>query len=98
MSALYDVMPDIVPKPLGWETYENQHDVHFFLCNFNEMTDDIPDVTNFPSMLAQLHKNGVSPNGKFGFPHYNIPRTSSSRHYGVWYIGGVFHSKYPMFV
>lgn len=68
MSALYDAMPDIVPKPLGWGTYENQHDVHFFLCNFHEMTDDIPDVTNFPSMLAQLHKNGVSPNGKFGFP------------------------------
>ena len=68
MSALHNAMPDLVPKPLGWGTYDKESDVHFFLCEFHEMTDGIPDVSNFPAMLAKLHKNGVSPTGKFGFP------------------------------
>jgi protein-ribulosamine 3-kinase len=68
MSTLYDAMPDLVPKPLAWGTYEKQPDVHFFLCSFHDMTGDIPDVSTFPAMVAQLHKNGVSPTGKFGFP------------------------------
>ena len=68
MSALYNALPDLVPKPLGWGTYEKEFDAHFFLCNFHDMTDNIPDISNFPAMVAQLHKNGVSPTGKFGFP------------------------------
>lgn len=68
MSALYNAMPDLVPRPFGWGTYEKDPDVHFFLCKFHGMTDDIPDILDFPSMLAQLHKNGVSPRRKFGFP------------------------------
>lgn len=68
MSALYEAMSDLVPKPLAWGTYEKEPDVHFFLCSFHDMSDDIPDISNFPAMVAQLHKNGVSPTGKFGFP------------------------------
>lgn len=44
------------------------------------MTDDLPDLHNFPEKLAKLHHNSVSPTGMYGFgvptclgngwPHY----------------------------
>ncbi|KAK2788697.1 hypothetical protein FQN53_003206 [Emmonsiellopsis sp. PD_33] len=67
MTAIYKAVPELVPKPIGFGTYEEQPDVHFFICDFHTMTDGIPDISDFPAMLARLHKNGVSPNGKFGF-------------------------------
>ncbi len=29
----------------------------------------IPDVDKFPALVAELHRRGVAPNGKFGFPY-----------------------------
>ncbi|PMD60750.1 uncharacterized protein K444DRAFT_560745 [Hyaloscypha bicolor E] len=68
MSLMYEANPDLVPKPIAWGTYTTIPDVHFFLCNFHNMTDDLPDLHSFPAMLAKLHRNGSSPNGSFGFP------------------------------
>lgn len=68
MTAIHNAMPDIAPKPVGHGTYEEDSDTHFFLCHFHTMMDGIPDVEDFPAVLAQLHKSGISPNGKFGFP------------------------------
>lgn len=34
MSALYTIVPDFVPKPLAWGSYQNMEEVHFFLCDF----------------------------------------------------------------
>ena len=77
MSAIYDTVPDLAPRPIAWGTYETLENVHFFLCDFHEMTDALPDLESFPAKMAQLHKTGTSPNGKFGFPvrtyHGNIP-------------------------
>ncbi|KAK0118305.1 hypothetical protein ONS95_012599 [Cadophora gregata] len=67
MSELYKVMPEMVALPVGWGSYENVADTHFFVCKFHEMSHDIPDCRDFPAMLAEMHKRGVSPNGKFGF-------------------------------
>jgi protein-ribulosamine 3-kinase len=61
-------LPELAPKPIGWGSYENETDTHFFLYAFHEMTDDVPDFSTFFAMLAQLHKNGMSPSGEFGFP------------------------------
>src|SRR5213592_14633 len=68
MSALHDTMPDLAPKPIAWGTYTSNPNVHFFLCSFHDMTDEVPDVEVFPAKIAELHMKGVSPNGKFGFP------------------------------
>lgn len=68
MTALHQANPELAPKPIGWGTYAKEADTHFFLCAFHEMTDEIPDVSTFPEMLAAMHKNGISPSGKFGFP------------------------------
>ncbi|KAI0860147.1 Fructosamine kinase-domain-containing protein [Xylaria cubensis] len=69
MKTLWSVMPEIVAQPYGYGTYEKMDDIHFFLCSFHELTDDIPDVDNFPSLIAQLHKRQTSPDGTFGFPY-----------------------------
>ncbi|KAL8907432.1 MAG: hypothetical protein Q9207_001402 [Kuettlingeria erythrocarpa] len=68
MSAIYNAAPDLAPRPIAWGTYETLADVHFFLCDFHKMTDALPDLGTFPAKMAELHKRGNSPNGKFGFP------------------------------
>ena len=77
MSRIYETMPELVPRPIAWVSYATISDVHFFLCDFHEMTDELPDLISFPAKMADLHRNGTSPNGKYGFPvttyHGNTP-------------------------
>jgi protein-ribulosamine 3-kinase len=77
MSTMYAAKPDLVPRPIAWGTYASIPDVHFFLCDFHDMTDELPDLQSFPMKMAELHRNGTSPNGKYGFPvttyHGNTP-------------------------
>jgi fructosamine-3-kinase len=69
MTAIHNAMPDIAPQPIGHGTYQEDRDTHFFLCGFHNMLahTHLPDSKLFPDALAQLHKRGISPNGKFGF-------------------------------
>jgi fructosamine-3-kinase len=67
MKAIYNLLPDFVPKPIAWGTYQSNPDTHFFLCEYREMADDMPDPEKFSAQLALLHKNSKSPTGKFGF-------------------------------
>ncbi|KAI9705291.1 MAG: hypothetical protein M1820_005290 [Bogoriella megaspora] len=68
MKSLHDTCPTLTPNPVAWGTYAADPNVHFFLCEFVDMTDDLPDVQLLAESLAELHKRGVSPNGKYGFP------------------------------
>jgi fructosamine-3-kinase len=67
MSAIHGVIPEFVPKPIACGTYEDIPDTHFFLCEFREMTEDMPDPDEFASRLSTMHQKSVSPTGKFGF-------------------------------
>jgi protein-ribulosamine 3-kinase len=73
MSAIYALLPDFAPKPIAWGTYETVPDTHFFLCEYREMTEELPDAHKFTARLAALHQNSKSPNGRFGFhiPTFN---------------------------
>lgn len=77
MANIYNVKPSLVPRPISWGTYEKINDVHFLLCEFRNITDELPDIESFPAKMAELHRNGTSPNGQFGFDmatyHGNIP-------------------------
>ena len=42
MSAHYDYMPDLVPQPIGWGSYSNDANTHFFVCACREMTGEVP--------------------------------------------------------
>ncbi|KAJ5437541.1 Fructosamine/Ketosamine-3-kinase [Penicillium cf. griseofulvum] len=67
MIAIYNLIPDSIPKPIGWGTYETIPDTHFFLCEFKDIDQELPDVSKFTEDLAALHKSSRSPTGKFGF-------------------------------
>ena len=67
MSAIHGVHPGFVPKPIAWGTYDDVKDTHFFLCEFREMTEDMPDPHRFAAHLSAVHQKSVSPTGKFGF-------------------------------
>ncbi|CAN8096521.1 unnamed protein product [Discula destructiva] len=67
MTTIHDVAPTLIPKPIAWGSYESIKHVHFFLCAFRNMTEGLPDVETFPAKMAELHKNGTSPDGRFGF-------------------------------
>lgn len=66
---LYTVAPDMVPEPLGWGTLEANPDGHFFLCEFVNLADEIPDPSLVCKKLAELHRKSItmSPNGMYGF-------------------------------
>ena len=67
MSIIHNVTPDFVPVPIVVGTYASNSDVHFYLCSFVEMTDEVAEVDTLPAKLAELHLKCVSKNGKFGF-------------------------------
>lgn len=67
MKALYQTLPKFVPEPIGTGTFASAPDIHFFCCELIDMTDEIPEIQAFTSMLAELHTKGLSPNGKYGF-------------------------------
>lgn len=44
MAAIHSLVPDLAPKPIAWGTYQTVPDTHFFLCEYREMTEELPDV------------------------------------------------------
>lgn len=80
MKAIHTLLPCFAPKPIAWGTYETIMDTHFFLCQYREMIDEMPDPYKFTALLADLHENSESTNGKFGI-HIttycgNLPQTN----------------------
>ena len=67
MKAIHTLLPDFAPMPITWGTYSTIPDTHFFLCQYREMIDEMPDPYKFTTYLAKLHQVSESPNGKFGF-------------------------------
>jgi fructosamine-3-kinase len=67
MSAMHNILPEFVPRPIACGSYSMIPDTHFFLCEFREMSDDLPDPYKFAALLSKLHQKSISPTGKFGF-------------------------------
>lgn len=67
MSELYKTMPNFVPRPISWGRFrEYSTDTYYMLSDFIDMNDRVPEPAQLCSKLAQLHRNSVSPTGKFG--------------------------------
>ena len=69
VNAIYAIVPDFVPRPIGWGTYKADQNKHFYMSEFIPMREELPDPQVFCAKLAQLHRDSISlsPNGKFGF-------------------------------
>jgi protein-ribulosamine 3-kinase len=68
MNEIYKLLPSFVPKPHAWGRFELASPVtHFFLCDFLDISNDMPDPVRFAACVAELHRISRSPTGKFGF-------------------------------
>lgn len=67
MKAIYNLTPEFAPKPVAYGSYASVSNTYFFLCEYRDMIEDMPDPVAFASRLAGLHQTSKSPNGKFGF-------------------------------
>lgn len=68
MTELYKTMPVMVPKPYSFGKCNIESpETWFFLSQFVDMSDRVPDPNQLCSKLAQLHRTSISPTGKFGF-------------------------------
>lgn len=69
-SSLYQFIPEYIPRPIAFDTYEYKPDTHFMLMEFVDMIDDdIPEPEAYmaPPVALHLKSIGQSPTGKFGF-------------------------------
>ena len=77
MKRIHAVKPHFVPQPIHWGTYEKLNDIHFLLCEFRQMQNQLPGMEPFARLMAELHQGTTSPSGKFGFDcltyHGNVP-------------------------
>ena len=68
MSQLHK-FSKMAPKPLAWGTFESDSATHFFLCEFIDLIEEVPDIVDFCEEVAELHRRsaGQSPGNGFGF-------------------------------
>ncbi|KAK7962011.1 uncharacterized protein PG986_002836 [Apiospora aurea] len=68
-QAIYETLPEQTTRPVGWGTYKDDPDTHFYMCEFIEMYDIIPTAHDWAATVSRLHLNsmGKSPTGQFGF-------------------------------
>lgn len=81
LTALHKFIPNNVPEPIGWGTFESSSDLHFFLAGFIPLNDEtFPPKNEIAKVVADLHtrSRGQSPNGKFGF---HVPTWSGTVEY-----------------
>lgn len=61
-------MPEFVPRPYTWgEFNQSEPKIYFFLSEFVDMSDRVPEPNQLCTKLARLHRDSVSPTGMFGF-------------------------------
>ncbi|KAL7917644.1 Fructosamine/Ketosamine-3-kinase [Trichoderma austrokoningii] len=66
-SAIYAIVPDFSPKPIGWGTFKSDPSSHFYICKFYDFIEGPPEPSSFCEKLVRLHSTHSSPEGKFGF-------------------------------
>ncbi|KAK8034977.1 hypothetical protein PG993_009972 [Apiospora rasikravindrae] len=69
-KLIHSFIPEHVPAPLAFGSYESIPNMHYYICDYVDMTDDLPDPAKFGQTLAKLHLNSMekSPTGQYGFP------------------------------
>ena len=76
MRGLHNAAPNFGVKPIGWGKLKTAvslliPETYFLIVEFKEFRpgqSGLPDHVKLGARLAAMHRNSVSPNGKFGFP------------------------------
>ncbi|USP81315.1 hypothetical protein yc1106_08589 [Curvularia clavata] len=58
-----------VPKPTGFGEFKDEPGTWFYVCEFHDMLNQVPEVYELVAIVAKVHRAsmGNSPTGKFGF-------------------------------
>lgn len=71
LKAIHAVSPTLAPEVYACGKFgakgPSGADVHFLLAEYREVGQQPPNPAEFTARLADMHKNSVSPTGKFGF-------------------------------
>ena len=68
MNEIHQTIPNLAPKPRGFgELQSSPQHTYFFVCDFVNISDKLPDPRHLGERLAQLHRQSQSPTGEFGF-------------------------------
>ena len=89
-SLFYEYVPNHVPKPYAWGIYQADPSTSFYLCEFHDMTDEVPEYRKFVSIIAKIHKASMGQREKYGFdlPTHlaNIPNDNTWQDsWEVWF-------------
>lgn len=92
-SAYSSFCPGNVPKPIAFGQFQAEPNTWFYLCEFHDMVNELPDTKSIVNIVAEVHRAsaGRSPTGKFGFavPTYlaNFPNDNTWQDsWEKWYI------------
>jgi fructosamine-3-kinase len=80
-QAMYAIIPDNTPRPMGRGVLAKDSNKHFIVFDFIDMIEELPPVAELAGVIAKLHQNSVSPNGKFGF---GVPTSQSLQLENTW--------------
>lgn len=68
MTELFKTINRAIPKPIARGKFQRQHPpTYFFLCDFVDMSNQMPDPDRLCALITDLHRNSISPTGRFGF-------------------------------
>ncbi len=66
-SIFHSYIPKHVPKPHAWGQYKSDPSTWFYLGDFHEMLDDVPEVQSFVSIIAKVHEESMGKSDRYGF-------------------------------
>ncbi|KAI0428171.1 Fructosamine/Ketosamine-3-kinase [Xylaria sp. FL1042] len=66
-NALYEFIPEYVPRPVSYGTYMTHPDLHFYICDFVDLVDEVPSPAQWAEAAVALHKRSQWAEGEFGF-------------------------------
>lgn len=68
LQEIHAILPTFVPKPYAWgKLDEADPETYFLLAEFRDVGEQPPEPIRFTARLAEMHRDSVSPTGKFGF-------------------------------
>ena len=89
-SLLYEYVPAHVPKPYAWGSFKADPSTSFYLCDFCDLADEVPEYEKFVSIIVKFHKESMGKKKRYGFdvPTYlgNIPNDNTWQDsWEVWF-------------
>lgn len=65
--TFHSYLPENVPKPYAWGNFKSDPSTWFYLCDFHEMTEEVPEHQQFVSLVTKYHKESMGKKKQYGF-------------------------------